>query len=168
VVSREKMDNEKASLKKFYRYLRLGQFASVGLFVMGCFFIIGTQDTVLQVTGWIFILMGLVFIFAFNQRKQRLLWIYKNTSPISMKMKLEKKEDSDSTDYFAYLSQEINTSSAGWKTGLYTPSFNVQLFLNNENQVQVYFDPKNNNPAVIKTTQGLLWVMAGSGAVQKL
>jgi hypothetical protein len=85
-----------------------------------------------------------------------------------MKMKLEKKEDSDSTDYFAYLTQEINSASEGWKTGLYSPSFDVQLFLNNENQVQVYFDPKNNYPAVIKTTLGLLWVLAGSGAVQKL
>jgi hypothetical protein len=32
--------------------------------------------------------------------------------------------------------------------------------------VDVYVDPKNNNPAVIRTTEGLLWVMAGSGSVQ--
>jgi len=85
-----------------------------------------------------------------------------------MNMKLEKITGSDSTNYFAYLTRENEPIPEGWKTGLYAPSFDIQLLLNYENQVQVYFDPKNNNPAVIKTTQGLLWVMAGSEAVQKL
>jgi len=162
------MDNERLSVKKFSQYGHLGQLVSVGILILGFFFIIEKDDAFLRITGWLFILMGLVFIFIINRRKQRLLWIYKNTAPISMKMKLEKRNDSDSTNYYAYLTQEDKNIPEGWKAGLYSPSFDIQLFLNNENQVQVHVDPKNNHPAVIKTTGGLLWVMASSGAVQNL
>ena len=93
------MDNEKLSVKKFNQYVLLGQLVSVGLLIIGFFFIIEKYDTVLQAAGWLFIIIGIAFIFIFNRRKQRLLRIYRNTSPTSMKMKLEKKEDSDSTDY---------------------------------------------------------------------
>ena len=162
------MDNEGSSVKKFSQYVLLGQLVSVGLLILGFIFILEKQAAVLQATGGLFILLGIVFIFTINRRKQRLLWIYKTTSPISMEMKLEKREDSDSTSYFAYLTREDENIHEGWKTGLYAPSFDTQPFLENENQVQVYIDPKNNHPAVIKTRQGLLWVMAGSGAVQNL
>jgi hypothetical protein len=162
------MDNEKLGIQKFSRYVLLGQLVSVGLLILGGIFVLEKQAGLLQITGWIFILMGLVFILAINQRRQRLLWIYKNTVPTAMKMKLEKKADSDSTQYYAYLIREDKNIPEGWKTSLYGPSFDIQLFLAIENPVQVYFDPKNNTPAVIKTTHGLLWVVAGSGAVQKL
>jgi hypothetical protein len=165
---KEKMDKERSSVQKFNRYVLLGQLVSLGLFIMGFFFIIEKEAAVLQAAGGLFMLMGIAFIFIFNRRKRRLLWIYKNTAPVAMNMKLEKIDDSESTNYFAYLTREDRNLPEGWKAGLYAPSFDVQLFLNNAAQVQVYFDPKNNLPAVIKTTQGLLWVMAGSGAVQNL
>jgi hypothetical protein len=162
------MDNERLSVRKFSQYVALGQLISVGLLILGFIFIIEKQSAILEVFGWFFILVGIIFIFTINRRKQRLLWIYKNTPPISMKMKLEKRVDSDSKNYFAYLTREDKNIQEGWKTGLYSPTFDIQLMVNSENQVQVYVDPKNNHPAVIKTIEGLLWVMGGSGAVQKL
>ena len=75
------MDNERASVKKFSRYVLLGQLVSVGSLILGVVFITEEQDVVLQGAGWLFLLMGIVFVFTFNQRKQRLLWIYKKTSP---------------------------------------------------------------------------------------
>jgi len=160
------MDNERLSLKKFHQYFLLGQFISFGLVILGFFFLNEQQDIILQITGWIFIVMGIIFIIIIIQRKQRLVWIYKNISPTSMQMKIEKIDDSDSTDYFAYLTRRDKNTSESWKTKLYPPSCNVQMYFNNENQVEVFVDPKNNNPAVIRTTDGLLWVMAGSGSVQ--
>ena len=160
------MDNERLSLIKFNQYFLLGQLISIGLIILGFIFINENQDNILQITGWLFIVMGIVFIFIFIQRKQRLLWIYKNISPTSMQMKIEKIDDSDSTNYVAYLTRRDKNTSERWKTKLYPPFCNVQVFLSNENQVEVYIDPKNNNPAVIRTTEGLLWVMAGSGSVQ--
>jgi len=162
------MDNERLSIKKFKQYVLLGQLISVGLLIFGFFFINQKQDNVFQIAGWLFLIMGIGFIFIFNRRKQRLLWVYKNISPTSMKMNLEEIKSLDSTDYVAYLTRQDKNNSERWKANLYPPSCNVQLFINNENQVQVYVDPKNNNPAIIRTTEGLLWVMAGSGAVQKL
>ena len=156
------------NIKKFKQYVLLGQLISVGLLILGFIFINQKQDNVFQIAGWLFLIMGIIFIFSFNRRKQRLLWVYKNTSPLSMKMNLEEIKDLDSTYYAAYLTRQDKNNSERWKATLYPPSCNVQLFLNNENQVQVYVDPKNNNPAIIRTTEGLLWVMAGSGAVQKL
>jgi len=163
-----KMDNDRSSVKKFNQYFLLGLLISIGLLILGFIFINEKQDNILQTAGWLFIAMGSVFIFILIQRKQRLLWIYKNTSPVSMHMKLEKVDDSDSTNYVAYLTRQDKNISERWKAKLYPPSYNVQLFLNTENQVQVYVDPKNNNPAVIRTTNGLLWVTAGSGAVENL
>lgn len=162
------MDNERLSIKKYKQYVLLGQLISVGLLVIGLIFINQKQNSVLQIAGWILFALGIVFIVSFNRRKRRLLWVYKNTSPILMKMNLEKKEDLDSTYYVAHLLRQDNNPPEKWKASLYSPSYDVQQFLNNENQVQVYIDPKNNNPAIIKTTGGLLWVMAGSGTVQKL
>jgi hypothetical protein len=162
------MDNDKLSLRKFNRYFLMGELVSLGLVILGFIFVNENQDTILQIAGWIFIVLGSVFIFIFIWRKQRLLWIYKNTSPTSMQMKIEKNDDSDSTNYYAYLTQTENNRSERWKTRLYSPPFNIQRFLSHENQVEVFVDPKNNNPAVIRTTEGLLWVMAGSGSVQRL
>jgi hypothetical protein len=162
------MDNERLSINKFNRYFILGQLISIGLIILGFFFVNEKQDNILQIAGWLFIVMGIVFIFIYIQRKQRLLWIYKNISPTSMQMKIEKIDDSDSTNYVAYLTRRDKNTTERWKTNLYPPSCNVRMFLNNENQVEVYVDPKNNNPAVIRTTEGLLWVMAGSGSVQNL
>lgn len=160
------MDNERLSLKKFNQYFLLGQLISIGLLILGFFFINENQDNILQIAGWLFIVMGIVLIIIFIQRKQRLLWIYKNISPTSMQMKIEKIDDSDSTNYVAYLTRRDKNTSERWEIKLYPPSCNVQVFLSNENQVEVYIDPKNNNPAVIRTAGGLLWVMAGSGSVQ--
>jgi hypothetical protein len=98
-----KMDNERLSIKKFSQYFLLGQLISIGLLIFGFFFINEKQDNILRITGWLFLAMGITFIVIFNQRKQRLLWIYKNASPISMKMNLEKINDSDSTSHVAYL-----------------------------------------------------------------
>jgi len=162
------MGNERLSLKKFHQYFLLGQFISLGLVILGFFFLNEKQDLILQIVGWIFIVMGIVFIIVIFQRKQRLLWIYKNISPTSMQMKIEKINDSDSTDYFAYLTRWDKNTSERWKTRLYPPSCSVDMYLNDESQVEVFVDPKNNNPAVIRATDDLLWVMAGSGSVQKL
>jgi hypothetical protein len=162
------MGNERLSLKKFHQYFLLGQFISLGIIILGFFFLNEKQDLILQIVGWIFIVMGIVFIIAIFQRKQRLLWIYKNISPTSMQMKIEKINDSDSTDYFAYLTRWDKNTSESWKTRLYPPSYNVDMYLNDESQVEVFVDPKNNNPAVIRATDDLLWVMAGFGSVQKL
>lgn len=162
------MDCERTSIKKFNRYFLLGELISLGLLIFGFIFINEKQDKIIEVAGWFFLALGMVFIFIFLQRRQRLLWIYKNISPVPMKMNLKKIDDSDSTNYVAYLTRQDITFSKKWKTKLYPPSCNVQLFLNTENQVQVYIDPNNNNPAIIRTTEGLFWVMAGSGAVQDL
>jgi hypothetical protein len=162
------MDNEKLSVKKFSQFILLGLLISIGLLILGFILAYEKQNPILQTVGWLFIAMGSVFVFILIQRKLRLLWIYKNIPPVSMYMKLEKVDDSDSTNYVAYLTQQENNISDRWKAQLYPPSYNVQQFLNTENQVQVYLDPKNNHPAVIRTTKGLLWVTAGSGAVQNL
>jgi hypothetical protein len=162
------MDTERLSVKKFHRYFLFGQLVSVVLIILGFTFTDGKQDKILQITGWLFLAMGFVFIFIINGRKARLLWIYKNTSPTSMKMVLEKIDGSDSTAYVAYLTREDKSISERWETELYPPACNVQLHLNNEIQVLVFVDPKNNHPAVIRTAEGLLWIMAGSGAVQNL
>lgn len=160
------MDNERLSLKKFHQYFLLGQCISLGLVILGFFFMNEKQDVILQIVGWIFIVMGIVFIIVLFLRKRRLLWIYKNVSPTSMQMKIEKINDSDSTDYFAYLTRWDKNTSESWKTKLYPPSFNIDMYLDNDNQVEVFVDPKNKNPAVIRARDGLLWVMAGSGSVQ--
>lgn len=162
------MDNDRLSLKKFNGYFLRGQLISFGLLILGFFFINEKQDNILQIAGWLFTVMGVVLIFIFIWRKQRLLWIYKNTSPTSMQMKMEKTDDSDSTNYVAYLTRGDKNTSESWKARVYPPSCNVQMFLSNENQVEVYSDPKNNHPAVIRTTNGLLWVMAGSGSVENI
>lgn len=162
------MDNERLGIKKFGQYVLLGLIISIGLIILGFLLVIEKQGAILNAAGWLFIALGGFFVFSLIQRKQRLLWIYKNTSSVSMEMKLEKVDDSDSTNYFADLSRQNNRISERWRAQIYPPSTKVQQFLNSKIQVQVYFDPENKKPAVIRTTQGLLWVLSGSGAVQNL
>ncbi len=56
------MGNERLSLKKFHQYFLLGQFISLGIVILGFFFLNEKQDLILQIVGWIFIVMGIVFI----------------------------------------------------------------------------------------------------------
>ena len=87
-----------------------------------------------------------------------------------MNLFLKVEEDSENTQYYAHLTplgMDIRNQKI-WRIALWGPSHkNMKTHIDRDIKAQVYFDPKSGRPAVIESEVGLLWAMAGSGAVEK-
>jgi hypothetical protein len=164
------------------RYMLLGQVVSIMVFLFGllslCLFvdpalvgIVGKeQGDYRGVPMWLFI--GIAFIpfglfcaIGFNKWSSRLVWVFRNIIPVPMNLSIEIDNGMDSTDYYAILSGDSG-GEKNWRVSLYSPSWQVEKLQNQQVPAKVYFDPKSQRPAVIETTQGLLWARAGRSAIQ--
>jgi hypothetical protein len=163
------MNKDKIDIGNFGRYTLLGQAISISLIITGIILLIQkpTPTVISQLLGWFFLIMGPLFVTALGRRKRRLIWVYKNIIPVPMNMKLE-IHGFDPIDYFAYIAEPDKKNIFLWKTSLYPPTFDTRIYINENCPVQVYIDPADSKPAIIRTAEGLLWVMAGSGSTQKL
>jgi len=122
------------------------------------------------ITGIIFLSCSTYFIVIIRKWVQHVTWVYKNTKPEIMKLRIEEESGSDSTAYYAIL-RDNNETSAGnniWKVAVYSPSWNTRSVMNKEVTADVYFDPASKVPVVIKTAYGFLWKMAGKGSAKKV
>jgi hypothetical protein len=163
------------------RYIVLSQFVSLLVFLFGLVSIILFVDpslvnvpdhqTKLYRGHWLWLLTGILFIalstaciFIAARWSRRLIWIYRNAKPQSMKLSIEIDSDSDGTNYYAILSGESEETER-WKVLLYSPKWDVRI-LPEQAAAKVYFDPQSQRPAVVETDYGLLWSMAGGGAAE--
>lgn len=169
-------------IRRLRLYMITGQVVSVLIIIFGILAIslyldpslIGTPlrqhryyrgESVWLIFGISFVLFGSFFAIISAYWSRRLLWIWKNVSPQSMKLSIRIRKSSDSTDYQAILSTYVGQEKA-WHVSLYSPSWNVEDLQGTTVSAKVYFDPKSQRPAVIETEGGLLWAMAGRSAVQ--
>ncbi len=105
------------------------------------------------------LLFGIFSVIISTTWPRRLLWIWKNVRSQPMHLSIRIQEWSDSTDYEALLSANTDPEKT-WSVSFYSPSWNVKDLQGTTTSAKVYFDPKSQRPAVIETTQGLLWAMA--------
>jgi hypothetical protein len=76
------------------------------------------------------------------------------------------EESSDSTDYFALL--ESQSSREKWQIHLLPIAIKKRVETQTNIPSRVYFDPATQSPLVVETHEGLLWGMAGNGAVKRI
>ena len=170
-------------IKSLRRYIILTHFVSLLVLLFGLLSIILFVDpsllnvpddqTKLYRGHWLWLLTGIFFValsivsmFIAARWSRRLIWIYGNAKPQSMKLSIEIDSDSDRTNYYAILSGE-SAGTDRWKVLLYSPKWDVRV-LPEQAAARVYFDPRSQRPAVVETDHGLLWSMAGSGAAEQL
>ncbi|WP_310424768.1 hypothetical protein [Chamaesiphon sp. VAR_48_metabat_135_sub] len=164
------------------RYMLIGQLISILVLLFGilsvCLFInpslIGIvskqtnsyrDESIWLIVGIVFILFGVFFVVVFGKWSRRLLWIFQNIRPVQMNLSIKIRKGMDSNDYYAILSVD-STTEKNWRVSLYSPSWNARELQDQIISSKVYFDPKSQCPAVIETTQGLLWAMAGRSAIR--
>jgi len=164
-------------IHKLRRYTFLGQAASLLVFLFGVlsiilFFnprLIGTPQeqqhyyrgqSVWLLTGISFLLFAIFCAIFAGGRSRRLIWILKNVEPEVMRLTIEIKHWSDSTDYYGILSGAEEKPL--WKVSLYSPSWKVEVLAGEQVPVKVYIDTQRKRPAVIEAEGGLLWVGAAS------
>jgi hypothetical protein len=148
------------------RHMLGAQIASIGLILFGLVaiglfidptFLVGRNGKSEWVWLWVgygFILFGVFFIVTATRWALRLMWILQNTQPRSMQLSIEINRSMDTTDYTAILDNNL-------RVRVYSPGWKVQQLKEISIPAKVYFDPKNDQPAVIETKQGFLWAMAG-------
>ena len=77
--------------------------------------------------------------------------------------RLEFEEDSNNTTYYAVLSERVDEAGrkAAWRVRIWVHPPKVE-------EDNVFFHPETGRPVAIEYARGVLWVIAGSGAVEKL
>jgi hypothetical protein len=85
-----------------------------------------------------------------------------------MKLTLEVEEDSESTTYYAVLSEREAGKTPTWRARIWVHPPKVQEDIGQQLESSVFFHPETGRPMAIEYSRGVLWVMAGSGAVERL
>jgi hypothetical protein len=156
------------------RYVLLVHFADVLILLFGAvsialFTIPGTEyhgSLFWLVFGILFIFLGLFFSIVAHRHLRRCMWIYRNMNPIPMILNFRIEESSDSTDYFALL--ESQSSREKWQIALLPIAIKKRVAAKKNIPSRVYFDPVTQSPLVVETHEGILWGMAGNGAVKRV
>jgi hypothetical protein len=87
-----------------------------------------------------------------------------------MVVELEVEEDSDSTTYYAILSGRAGDTerTLTWRTQIWVHPPDIRADMGQKFEGRVFFHPESGRPVAIEYSRGILWVMAGSGAVKRL
>src|SRR5262244_1076895 len=111
-------------ISRLRRYIVLSQFVSLLVFFFGIVSVILFVDPSLirvpdeqaklyrgnwmwLLTGILFIIFAGVCIFIAGRWSRRLIWIYRNVKPEIMQLSIEIDSDSDRTNYYALLSDDL-------------------------------------------------------------
>jgi hypothetical protein len=128
------------------------------------------KQTVWLLTGMIFTLLGFALLFISTRWPRQLKNTMAHTLPTSMTVKLEVEEDSDSTTYYAVLSERADEAARtpAWRARIWVHPPKVEEDIGQQFEGSVFFHPETGRPVAIEYSRGVLWVMAGSGAVERL
>ena len=115
------------------------------------------------VFGALFVLLGMVFLTTAYRWPRHLLHVLSTQQAIPMVLQVEVEEGSDSTQYYACLSNNsAGANRKGWRVGLWAPSRDTRDLVGHELSAMVYLDPQTAKPAVIEHANGYLWAMKGA------
>ena len=113
--------------------------------------------------GGVLVILGIVFQVTAYRWPRRLLHVLRTERAKPMRLQVEVEESSDSTQYYAIVSDDsLSSTRKGWRVGLWAPSDGTRDLASRELSAMVYFDPQTGNPAVIEHGDGYLWAMKGA------
>jgi hypothetical protein len=128
------------------------------------------QDTVWLLTGTILTVLGFAFLFIFTRWPRQLKKTILHTLPTPMTVRLEVEEDNDNTTYYAVLSEKADKAdrTPAWRAQIWVHPPKVKEDIGQQFEGSVFFHRETGRPVAIEYARGVLWVIAGSGAVKKL
>lgn len=128
------------------------------------------KETIWLLTGIVLTLLGFAFLFISTRWPRQLKKTILHTVPTPMTVRLEVEEDSDNTTYYAVLSERADETGrkAAWRAQIWVHPPKVEEDIGQQFEGNVFFHPKTGRPVAIEYARGVLWVIAGSGAVEKL
>jgi hypothetical protein len=87
-----------------------------------------------------------------------------------MTVKLEVEEDSDNTTYYADLSERVDEAGRrlAWRARIWVHPTKVEEDIGQQFESSVFFHPETGRPVAIEYLRIVLWVLTGSGAVERL
>ena len=113
--------------------------------------------------GAVLVILGMVFQVTAYRWPRRLLRVLRTGPAKSMRLQVEVEKSSDSTQYYALVSDDsLPSKRKGWRVGLWAPSDGTRDLASRELTATVYFDPQTGHPAVIEHGDGYLWAMKGA------
>jgi hypothetical protein len=124
--------------------------------------------TIWLLAGMILTLLGATFLFISTRWPRQLKRTILHTLPTPMTVKLEIEEDSDSTVYYAVLSEREAGQRLAWRARIWVYPPKVKDDVGQQFEGSAFFHPETSRPVAIEYSRGVLWVMAGSGAVERL
>src|SRR5262249_61654801 len=105
-----------------------------------------------------------VCIFTIGRWSRRLIWIYNNVKPQSMRLLITINSDSDRTGYYAVFSgAQAEIEEPLWKVAIYNPRWDVKNLTERQGSAEVYCDPKSLKPAGLETDYGFVLSVGGRG-----
>lgn len=172
-------------LARLNRHVLFSKLASLGVLLFGviCFMLyfrpslagVPAQSladyqnvTIWLLSGLIFTLFGSAFLFVSTRWPRQLKNTILHTFPRPMTVKLEIEQDSDSTTYYAALSQREAGKTPAWRARIWVHPPKVQEDIGQPLEGNVFFHRETGRPMAIEYSRGVLWVMAGSGALERL
>src|SRR5262245_7132943 len=174
-------------LARLRRHVLLSKLASLGVLLFGLISFmlylrpllagvaseswVGYQrNTVWLLTGTILTLLGFAFLFILTRWPRQLKKTILHTLSTPMTVRLEVEEDNDNTTYYAVLSEKADKSerTPAWRAQIWVHPPKVEEDIGEQFEGSVFFHPETGRPVAIEYARGVLWVIAGSGAVQKL
>jgi hypothetical protein len=87
-----------------------------------------------------------------------------------MTVRLEVEEDNENTTYYAVLSERGDEAGrkAAWRAQIWVHPPKIEEDIGQQFEASVFFHPETGRPVAIEYARGVLCVIAGSGAVEKL
>jgi hypothetical protein len=174
-------------LARLNHHVLVSKLASLGVLLFGliCFFLYfrpslagvppeSLRDyqnvTIWLLAGMILTLLGSVFLFISTRWPRQLKNTIRHTLPSRMTVKLEVEEDSESTTYYAVLSERFDEAgkTPAWRARIWVHPPKIREDIGQQLESSVFFHPETGRPVAIEYSRGVLWVMAGSGAVERL
>ena len=121
------------------------------------------------VTGALLASAGIAFLYILDSWPSQLKKTVLHTPPVRMTVKLEVEQDSDSTAYYAVINQSTEAGKIlAWRAHIWIYPPQIGEDLGHQVECDVFFSAETGLPVAIEHSRGMLWVMAGNGAVKGL
>jgi hypothetical protein len=178
---------ERDYLVQLDRRILLSRLASLGVLFAGLFFLVLYSEPFLQSVGletrgpyrgellWLGVgtvltAAGLGFLQVLNNWPGQLKKTILHTVSVRMTVQLEVQEDNDSTSYYAVIKQRPveGENTAAWRAHIWVYPRQIGEDAGRQFEGDVFLHAKTGLPVAIEYSRGMLWVMAGNGAVKRL
>ncbi len=175
---------ERDDLLQLSRQVLLSRLASIGVLLAGVFGLMSyfmpallgidpetnglhRRELPWLLAGIALTVAGVCFLYILNRWPGQLKKTLVHTVPVRMTVKLEVERDSDSTTYYAVI-RPHGASAPAWRAHLWVYPRRIREDIAGPFDADVYLHSETGLPVAIRYAKGMLWVIAGNGAVKRL